>query len=76
VRVVAVAEHGDVDQAPRRRILLDLGVDAREVDLLVDPAADPIVAGVGNKVRGAADVFVVPGFSRLPQITSMARLSR
>jgi hypothetical protein len=56
-----------------RRILPDRGVDAGEVDPLVQPAADPILAGVGNKVRKAADVFVSPGFSRLPQITSMAR---
>jgi thiaminase/transcriptional activator TenA len=43
----------------RRRILPDLGVDAGEVDLLVEPSADPILASVGNKVRKAADLLVV-----------------
>jgi hypothetical protein len=33
--------------------------------------ANPVVAGVGDKVR-EADVFVVPGLSRLPQITGAA----
>ena len=49
VRVVAVAEPGDIDQVRRRRILLDLGIDPGEVDPLVEPAADPIVAGIGTK---------------------------
>ena len=75
MRVVAVAEHGHIDHVRRRRILPDFGIDAGEVDLLVEPAADPIVAGIGDKVRKAADVFIVPGFSRLPQITSIARFS-
>ena len=75
MRVVAVAEHGGIDQVRGRRILPDLGIDAGKVDPLVKPAADPIVAGVGNKVREIADVFIVSRFSRLPQITSMARLS-
>ena len=75
VRVVAVAEHGDIDQVRGCGILPDLGIDAGEVDPLVEPAADTVLAGVGDKVREAADVFVVPGFSRLPQITSMARFS-
>jgi hypothetical protein len=57
VRVIAVAEHGDVDQVRRRRILPDLGIDALKIDPLVEPAADPIVAGVGNEVREAADVL-------------------
>ena len=34
VRVVAVAEHGNIDQVRRRRILPDLGIDESEVDLL------------------------------------------
>jgi hypothetical protein len=59
VGVVAVAEHGDIDQVRGRRILPDLGIDAGKVDPLVKPAADPIVAGVGNKVREIADVFRV-----------------
>src|SRR5271169_3779415 len=44
------------------RILPDLGIDAGEIDPLVEPAADPFVAGVGNEVREAADVFVVSRF--------------
>ena len=49
VRVVAVAEHGDIDQVRRRRTLPDLGIDPGEVDPLVELAADPIVAGIGTK---------------------------
>jgi hypothetical protein len=41
VCVVAVAGHGDIDQVCRRRILPDLGIDAGEVDFLVEPVADP-----------------------------------
>jgi hypothetical protein len=37
----------------------NLGVDAGEVDLLVEPPPDLIVAGVGGEVRKATDVFVV-----------------
>ena len=44
------------------RHLPDLGIEAGEVDPLVEPAPDPVVAGVGNKMRDAADVFVIPGF--------------
>ena len=62
MRVVAVAEHGDVDQVRRRCILPDLAIDAREVDLFVEPAADLFVAGIGHVVRETADVFVVPRF--------------
>ena len=75
MRVVAIAEHGDIDQVRGCGILPDLGIDADEIDPLVEPAADPIVAGIGDKVRKAADVFIVPGFSRVPQITSIARFS-
>jgi hypothetical protein len=53
--VVAVAEHGYVDQMRRRRIISDLCIDAGEVDLLVEPAAGPMVAGIGHEVREAAD---------------------
>jgi hypothetical protein len=60
VCVVAVAEDGDIDHVRRHRILPDLGIDALEVDPLVEPAADPVVATVGNEVREAADVLVVP----------------
>src|SRR6516162_2749921 len=59
VRVVAVAEHGYIDHVRGCRILPDLGIDARQVDPLVEPAVDPIVASVGNKMREASDVFVV-----------------
>ena len=55
--------------------LPDLGIDAGEVDPLVEPAPDPVVAGVGNKMREAADVFVIPGFQPIAQITSIARFS-
>jgi len=62
VRVVAVAKHRDIDHVCRRGILPDLGIDAGEVDPLVEPAADPVVAAVGNKVGKAADVYLVPRF--------------
>jgi hypothetical protein len=60
VRVIAVAEDGDIDQVRRCRILPDLGVDAGEVDPFVESMADPFIAGVGDEVRKAADVLVVP----------------
>jgi hypothetical protein len=75
MRVVAVAEHGDIDQMRRRGILPDLGIDAGKVDPLVEPMADPLIAGVGDEVRKAADIFVVPRFQLIAQITSMARFS-
>jgi hypothetical protein len=75
VRVVAVTEYGDIDQVRRRRVLPDLDIDASEVDLLVKPAANPVVAGVSNEVREAADVFVFARFQPIAQITSMARFS-
>jgi hypothetical protein len=55
------AEHGDIDQMRRRHILPD-GIGPSEVDLLVEPAADPIVTGVGDEVRKAADILVVARF--------------
>jgi hypothetical protein len=45
VRVVAVAEHGDIDQVRGCGIFPDLGIDAGEIDPLVEPRADPIIAG-------------------------------
>ena len=60
--VVAVAEHGDIDQVRRRRILPDLGIDVAEVDLFVEPTAGPLLAGVANEVREAADAFVLARF--------------
>jgi len=66
--VVAVAEHGDIDQVRRRRVLPDLAIDADEIDVLVEPAAGPVGASVGNEVREAADVLVVPRLSRLPRL--------
>jgi hypothetical protein len=48
VRVVAVAEHGDIHHVRRRRILPDLAIDAPQVDPLVEPTADPVIAAVGN----------------------------
>ena len=62
VRIVAVAEYGDIDQVRRRRILPDLRIDASEVDLFVEPTANSIVAAVGNEVREAAYVFVLARF--------------
>jgi hypothetical protein len=41
------------------RVLPDIGIDADEVDPLVEPPSDRIVAGVGDEVGKAADVFVV-----------------
>ena len=67
MRVVAIAEHGDIDQVRGCGILPDLGIDADEIDPLVEPAADPIVAGIGDKVRKAADVFIVPGLADCPR---------
>jgi hypothetical protein len=75
VRVVAVAEHRDINQVRRRRILPDLAINASEVDPLVKPAANPVIAGVGNEVREAADVFVVPRVQPIAQITSIAGFS-
>jgi hypothetical protein len=76
MRVVAVAEHGDIDQVSRPYgILSDLTIDAREVDPLVEPTSGPLVAGVGNEVRQPPIYLYSPGFSRLPQITSIARFS-
>ena len=74
MRVIAVAEHGDIDQVRRRRILPDLGIDVVEVDLFVEPVARSLLAGVGNEVREAADVFVLARFQSIAQIT-MARFS-
>src|SRR5215831_20377709 len=62
VRVVAVTKHGDIDQVGRCRLLPDFGIDATEVDLLVKPAANPVVARVSNEVWETADVFVVAWF--------------
>jgi hypothetical protein len=59
VRIIAVAEHGNIDQVGQRRILPDLGIDAGEVDSFVEPLSDPFVARVGNELREAADVIVV-----------------
>src|SRR5580704_9189548 len=59
VSIIAVAEHGDIDQVRRRHILPDLGVDVAEVDLFFEPTAGPLLASVGNEVREAADIFVL-----------------
>jgi hypothetical protein len=61
VRVVAVAERGNIYQVRRDRILPNLGIDVGEVDPFVEPVSHPFVAGVGNEVRGAVDVLIVPG---------------
>jgi hypothetical protein len=54
-------------QVRRRGVLPNLGVDADEVDLLVERFPDPIVTGVGDEVREAADVFVVPASADCPR---------
>jgi hypothetical protein len=46
-------------QNSRRSVLSDLGIDAGKVDLLVEPSAGLILAGVGNEVREAADLLVL-----------------
>jgi hypothetical protein len=48
VRVVAVAEHRDIDEVNRRDILPDLGVNVRQIDPLINPVPDPVLAGIGN----------------------------
>jgi hypothetical protein len=63
VCIVAVAEHGDIDQVRRRRILPDLGIDALQIDFLVEPTADPVIAAVSNEVREIADIFVLAAAS-------------
>ena len=72
VRVVAVAEYGDIDQVRRRGIFPDLAIDATEVDPLVKPAANSVIARVDNEVWETADVFctrpVLAG--RLVSVTS------
>ena len=37
----------------------DFGIDTGEIDPLVEPAADPVIAAVGNEVGKAANVLVV-----------------
>jgi hypothetical protein len=68
-------EHGDIDQVRGLGILPDLGIKAGKIDPLVEPTADPIIAGVGNEGQEAADIFIVPRFQLMPQITSIARFS-
>jgi hypothetical protein len=46
----------------RRGIVPDLGMDAGEVDPLVEPMADRFIAGVGDEVWEAADLPVVTRF--------------
>ena len=49
MRVVAVAEHGDIDHVRWCGILPNLAVDVLQVDPLVEPAADPVIVAVGNE---------------------------
>jgi hypothetical protein len=58
-----------------RRILPDLAIDASEVDPLVKPSADPIIATIGDEMWETADVFVLSRLQPIAQITSMARFS-
>jgi hypothetical protein len=76
MRVIAVAEHGDIDQMRRCRILPDLAINASEVDPLVKPAAGPFLAGVGNEVQEAADVFVLALFQPICPRSPPSRASR
>jgi hypothetical protein len=79
MRVVAVAEHGNVDQVRRRWFLPDLGIDALQVDFLVKPLPNPIIAAVSNEMREAANVFEVPRFPtdcpRSPPCRRLASIS-
>jgi hypothetical protein len=75
VCVSSLSQNTATSTIRRRRILPDLGVDAGEVDPFVEPMADPFIAGVGDEVRKAADVLVVPLCSLFPQITPMTRFS-
>ena len=59
MRVIAVAEDGDINQVRWRRILPDLAIDATEVDLFVEPTANPVFAGVGYEVWKTADASVI-----------------
>jgi len=46
VRVVAGAEHRNIDEV-RRRSFPDLGVNV-QIDPLINPVPDPVFAGIGN----------------------------
>ena len=48
VRVVAVAQHRDIDEVSRRGIPRDLGVNVRQIDPFINPVPDPVFAGIGN----------------------------
>jgi hypothetical protein len=48
VCVSSLSQNTAISTVRRRGILPDLGIDAREVDLLVKPAANPVVTGIGN----------------------------
>ena len=44
-----------------RRILPDLGIDVGEIDLLVEPAGDLVIAAVGNEVgKAATSISILP----------------
>ena len=47
VRIVAEAEHRNIDEVSRRGSLPDLGVNV-QIDPLIDPVPDPVFAGIGN----------------------------
>jgi hypothetical protein len=47
VRVVAGAEHRNIDEVSRRGSLPDLGENV-QIDPLIDPVPDPVFAGIGN----------------------------
>jgi len=51
VRVVAVAEYGDINHMRWCGILPNLAVDALQIDPLVEPAADPFTAADFNEVK-------------------------
>ena len=62
--VVAIAEHGNIYQVRRDRILPNLGIDAGEVDPFVEPVSHPFVAGVGydlNIPLSTYDKLPAPG---------------
>jgi hypothetical protein len=75
VRVVAVAEHRDINQTRRRRILPGLGIDASEVDLLVKPTSTRSSPASATKCGKPPMYLYSPGFNRAPDHVHCALLA-
>ena len=58
VCVSSLSQNTDIDQVRRGRILPYLAINASEVDPLVKPAANPVVACVGNEVLNGLGLAV------------------